>query len=494
MKKNMEEVDLNRAKILLVDDQPENLDVVIGILEPQGYDIRIGRSGLEALELVQRVVPDLILLDVMMPGLDGFETCRRLKTMPTINAIPVIFLTARTEAEAVIEGFEAGGVDYIAKPFKEQELRVRVATHIKLRLFMEALQEKNTALEAEIARRQALTVERDQLAGRLSLLSDEEAARWGIEGFIGQSATLKQILASVARLQQASTTSVLITGESGTGKELIARAIHFGSERATGPFVPVNCSAVPTELADSLFFGHVKGAFTGADRDKAGYFELADGGTLFLDEIGDMPLTLQAKLLRALEDGKVLAVGGSKERSVNVRVLSATNADLQTAIEQGQFRRDLFYRLASFPVEVPPLRQRQEDIPLLAHHFLALFAADMRRPQPTFSKAALQCLKNHPFPGNIRELKNVIERALIESGEVIEPAHLHLAPSPTAQPLSMPVFNADDLPLNMEQAEIALINRALRQTKGNVAQAARRLGINRMKVYRRLAAQEEGDA
>ena len=260
MKKNMEEVDLNRAKILLVDDQPENLDVVIGILEPQGYDIRIGRSGLEALELVQRVVPDLILLDVMMPGLDGFETCRRLKTMPTINAIPVIFLTARTEAEAVIEGFEAGGVDYIAKPFKEQELRVRVATHIKLRLFMEALQEKNTALEAEIARRQALTVERDQLAGRLSLLSDEEAARWGIEGFIGQSATLKQILASVARLQQASTTSVLITGESGTGKELIARAIHFGSERATGPFVPVNCSAVPTELADSLFFGHVKGA------------------------------------------------------------------------------------------------------------------------------------------------------------------------------------------------------------------------------------------
>ena len=482
-------MDLSNAKVLLVDDQPNNLDLLSRILEPEGYNILVALDGRQALELTRQSAPDLILLDVMMPGIDGFETCQRLQEDPATRDIPIIFLTARTDPADVVTGFQAGGVDYIAKPFGAEELRMRVTTQLRLRLFVRELTHKNEVLEAEIAQRRALTEERDQLAGRLTLISDEEAKRWGIEGFIGRSKTLEKILDEIARLQQASSTSVLITGESGTGKELIARAIHFGSDRAGGPFVPVNCSAIPAELADSLFFGHVKGAFTGADRDRVGYFELAEGGTLFLDEVGDMPAALQAKLLRALEDRHVLPVGGETEKAVNVRLLSATNADLASDIEQGHFRQDLYYRLASFPVEVPPLRERSDDIPLLAQHFLQLFAAEMRRPVSSISQAALTRLQAHNFPGNIRELKNVIERALIESDDhTIEPQHLHLtstsAPSPGKTPPSPAL--AEDLPLNLRQAEMALIRRALDQSDGNIAQAARLLGTSRMKIYRRV--------
>jgi transcriptional regulator with PAS, ATPase and Fis domain len=285
----------------------------------------------------------------------------------------------------------------------------------------------------------------------------------------------------------------MITGESGTGKELIARAIHFGSSRAKGPFVPVNCSAVPHELADSLFFGHVKGAFTGADRDRVGYFELANGGTLFLDEMGDMPLDLQAKLLRTLEDHKVLPIGAKTEKPVDVRILAATNANLETAIENNQFREDLYYRLTGFPVQIPPLRERKEDIPLLAEHFLNLFGVEMGLQQATISEDALARLSNHPFPGNIRELKNVIERALIESeGQTIEPAHLHLNLTPKSS-AQMSEDVAAGLPLNIKDAELALIKRALAETDGNIVEAAGLLGIHRTKIYRRLAEESHAD-
>jgi DNA-binding NtrC family response regulator len=257
-------IDLTGAKVLLVDDQRENLDVLVSILKPQGYDIRVALNGAAALDLVRRFVPDLILLDVMMPEMDGFETCRQLQADPTMRATPVVFLTARTELADVVAGFEAGGVDYIPKPFREQELRMRVATQLRLRRLVQELTQKNQVLETEIARRKALAEERDQLAGRISLISDEEAKHWGIAGFVGQSKTLAKILGDIERLQQVGTTSVLIMGESGTGKELVARALHFGSARAAGPFMPVNCSAIAGELADSLFFGHVKGSFTGA--------------------------------------------------------------------------------------------------------------------------------------------------------------------------------------------------------------------------------------
>ena len=486
-------INLSDAKILLVDDQPDNLNVLAGTLADEGYDIRMCLDGKTALELTERFVPDLILLDVMMPDLDGFEVCRRLKANPETQSTPIIFITARIDPADIVMGFQVGGADYILKPFNEEELKARVVTHLRLRQFVIELTEQKEALEREITQRKAVTQERDHLTHRLSLISEEEAKRWGIDGFIGKSKTLQKILTDIERLQQSANTSVMITGESGTGKELIARAIHFGSSRAKGPFVPVNCSAVPHELADSLFFGHVKGAFTGADRDRVGYFELANGGTLFLDEMGDMPLDLQAKLLRTLEDHKVLPIGAKTEKPVDVRILAATNANLETAIQNNQFREDLYYRLTGFPVQIPPLRERKEDIPLLAEHFLNLFGTEMGLQQATISEDALGRLSNHPFPGNIRELKNVIERALIESeGQTIEPAHLHLKlTSKSSAQMSEDV--AAGLPLNIKDAELALIKRALAETDGNIVEAAQLLGIHRTKIYRRLAEESHTD-
>ena len=483
---------ISGGRLLAVDDQRENIDVLVALLEPRGHDMLVAANGQEALALAHRFIPDLILLDVMMPDLDGFEVCRRLQADETTREIPVIFLTALNDSEHIVEGFDAGGHDYIAKPFNEQELVARVDLHLRLRAALRRVQEQYDLLLGETARRESLTLERDQLANRLSLISANEARRWGLDGFVGKSKTLKAILDSVAKLQQSSV-SVMISGESGTGKELVARAVHFGSERAQAPFVPVNCSAIPHELADSLFFGHIKGAFTGADDDRPGYFAQADGGTLFLDEIGDMPLDLQAKLLRVLEARAVMPVGGTEERPVDVRVVSATHVDLQEAVQRGAFRQDLYYRLAGFPVAVPALRERRGDIPLLVQHFLELLAAEMGTGVASMSEEALAVLAAYEFPGNIRELKNIVERALIDSGGgEIEPRHLYLdaALAPTAAPMAA---TAADLPLNVAEAELALIQRALAQTKGNVLQSSKLLGISRARLYRRLA-QAAGDA
>lgn len=276
-------------------------------------------------------------------------------------------------------------------------------------------------------------------------------------GFIGQSQTIRKIATDVRRLQATGTTSVLIVGESGTGKELIARAIHFGGSREKGPFIPVNCAAIPAELAESLFFGHVKGAFTGATTDRKGYFELADGGTLFLDEIGEMSLGLQAKLLRALEDGSFAPLGATREKRVNVRTLAATNVDLQARLADGKFRSDLYFRFAQFRVVVPPLRERPEDIPLLAEHFLKMFAMEMGMEKPTLSREALAALETYHFPGNVRELKHIIEGALIKSsGLEIQPEHLHFLPDPL-----LPSSESGlEIPFNLQQAEVFLIKRA----------------------------------
>jgi len=494
---NTSAIDLSGAKVLLVDDQRENLDVLVGILKREGYDIRVALNGAVGLDLARRFGPDLILLDVLMPEMDGLEMCRQLQADPAISAIPVVFLTARAELEDVVAGFEAGGADFIPKPFREKELRMRVETQLRVSRLVQELTHKNKALEEEIRQRKAiaeerdqLNEERDQLAGRISQISAAEAKHWGIAGFVGQSKTLGKILVDIERLQQAGTTSVLISGESGTGKELVARALHFGSMRKDGPFVPVNCSAIAGDLADSLLFGHVKGAFTGANEDRAGYFLSADGGTLFLDEIGDMPLDLQAKLLRVLEERAVVPVGGTKEKAVNVRVLAATHVDLEQRVRERQFRQDLYFRLAGFPVQVPPLRDREEDIPLLARHFVEIFAGEMGIHTPPIDEAALSDLVNYAWPGNVRELKNAMERALIESGgEAIGRAYLHLSADMIALPIEKGVA-LEELPLNMEQAEWILMNRALAQTKGNVVKAAQLLGINRTKIYRRMAAEQ----
>jgi DNA-binding NtrC family response regulator len=408
----------------------------------------------------------------------------------------VIFITGRDEPDAIVEGFRAGGVDYVVKPFHSEEVLARLRTHLALHELTRRLEarsaelgEANEKLRHEIALRRDAESARDDAGERLSLMAAREEERWGIQGFIGRSQLVTSVVESVRRVRGV-LTSVLITGESGTGKELIARAVHFGGARAAQAFVPVNCSAIPAELAESVFFGHRRGAFTGADRDRKGCFELAHRGTLFLDEVGDMPAPLQAKLLRVLESGTFTTVGGEREQRADVRIVAATNVDLEAKVRDGRFRQDLYYRLARFTVRTPPLRERVEDIPLLAEHFIRVLSREMARRPPSLRDDALERLQQYEFPGNVRELKNVIERALIESaGSPVGPEHLGLpsAPRPSAKPAARRGV-AEDLPLNLEAAERALIDRALAESGGNVALAARLLGVPRMRIYRRLRA------
>ena len=442
-----EQIDPKRPQVLIVDDTPDNLKILWDVLEPEGYKILAAPNGKTALRIATGALPDLILLDIMMPDMNGYEVCRQLKENETTKQIPVIFITVRDEKESVIEAFRAGGVDYIIKPFENEEVLLRVNTHLEINRLTQTLSEKNRdleqrteeltlanqrlqkanqQLEQEIARRKQAEEAQQKADEQLSMISQQETQRWGIEGFVGKSQTIGKILADVRSLQSTGTTSVLIIGESGTGKELIARAIHFGGTRAKGPFISLNCSTIPGELAESTLFGHLKGAFTGADKSRKGYFELASGGTLFLDEIGEMSLQLQPKLLRVIEDGCIMPVGGTSEKHVDVRIIAATNQNLAEKISQGKFREDLYFRLEGFTVTVPPLRERKEDIPLLVHHFLTMFATEMGIEGPEISPEALSALEAYHFPGNIRELKNIIEHALIKSGgSVIQPEHLH---------------------------------------------------------------------
>jgi DNA-binding NtrC family response regulator len=492
-------------KILLVDDIPTNITVLAAALEPEGYEILAAPDGPSALKVASRALPSLILLDIMMPEMDGLETCRRLKADKLTRDIPVIFITARGEIESVAEGFRAGAVDYVVKPFQTEEVLARVSTHLRLARLTRALLQKNSALEtktneltAEIDRRKQVERALQQADAQLTVLSDLESLRGNLAGMVGSSAHIKKITRDIERLHQFSNTSVLVLGESGTGKELIARAIHFGSPRAKAPFIAINCVAIPSELAESILFGHVKGAFTGATADRKGCFELAHGGTLFLDEIGDMPVSLQVKLLRVLEDGFITPVGAGESRKADVRIIAATNADLDRRISDGSFRKDLYFRLARYTVSTPPLREHLEDVPLLALHFLRSFASEMGLKPPGIGPKSLAVLAEYDYPGNVRELRNIIERALIESGgRDIEPAHLgHLRPAPVAASAARgaKIELAASLPLNLAEAEEFLIQRALQETGGNIANAARLLGIHRTRIYRKLAQEEPAEA
>ena len=504
--------DLTGARILLVDDTPANLSVLCELLESEGCNISMAPSGPVALNLATQAPPDLILLDVVMPDMDGYEVCRRLKQDATTSEIPVLFITAQDLTESVLTGFEVGGLDYITKPFRAQEVLARVQTHLAVSRLTRQLTEKNRELEQKYRELKEEAAQRQALKGKLSMISEREVERWGLEGFVGQSPTIERIFEQIHLMQESAATSVLITGESGTGKELIARAIHFGSARSEEPFVPVNCAAFPADLVESMLFGHVKGSFTGADADRIGFFQTADGGTLFLDEIGDMPMDLQAKLLRVLEDGEVRRIGETKTTTVDVRVLAATNVDLEKRIRDGSFRQDLYFRLARFTVAAPPLRQRVEDVPLLAQHFLNLFAREMGRDAPPLNPDVVERLLTYSFPGNVRELKNIVERALIESrGGEIRPSHLHFLSEAEggnatrargavstsevdAEATASGETAAAALPLNLEQAELLVVKRAIASCNGNISDAARLLGTNRNRIYRALAQDKSGDA
>jgi DNA-binding NtrC family response regulator len=459
------------ANVVVVDDEPRTCQTIAAYLRGLPCEVTAFSDPAECLGHLQRSPADIVIADIRMPRLDGIMVLRQVKEWrPDTD---VIIVTGAAEKSEAIQALKLGAFDFFEKPVERIEL---VETVRKALRYRQAVHE------------------RDQFAAQVSFLSQRELERWGTTAFVGDSPEMARVRKQIEQVRRAANTSVLVTGESGTGKELVARAIHFEGPRRGGPFVPVNCPAVPAALAESVLFGHVKGAFTGATSAQKGYFCHAAGGTLFLDEIGDMPGEMQTKLLRVLEDGVVTPVGGAGGERVDVRVIAATNADLGGKIEAGQFRADLYYRLAGFVIHVPALRDRRGDIVPLARHFARLLSREMGMTEPRVEAGALAVLQGHTYPGNVRELRNVMERALIQSGgEAIETEHIHFLShgGPVGVAEAWPASTSgswEGFPLNLAAAEEVLIRRALAEVDGNVSAAARLLGINRTKLYRRMAA------
>jgi DNA-binding NtrC family response regulator len=445
--------------ILIVDDELLNRDLLEQELVEAGYRALSAENGEQAIKLAIDAHPELILLDAMMDGLDGFATCERLKASDATRGIPVVFLTALADTEVKLRAFRAGAVDYVTKPFQTEELLARVGAHIRLRREIEAHRKSKSTIQY--------------------LVEEIRAER---HAMVGESPALRRVLEQVGQVAKTDTT-VLIQGETGTGKELVARAIHDASARRERPLVKLNCAALPRELVESELFGHEKGAFTGALQQRRGRFELADGGTLFLDELGELPLEAQAKLLRVLQEREFERVGGSRTLRVDVRVIAATNRDLQSQVAAGRFRADLFYRLNVFPIAVPALRERRDDIGRLVQHFAEQTARKLGRQLEGVSPSFLESAAAYHWPGNIRELENVVERAMIMSrGTQLDGADL-LAPGRAQGPASLPVE------ATLEEMERAHIRRVLEAT-GWVIEgqggAARILGLNASTLRGRL--------
>jgi two-component system response regulator PilR (NtrC family) len=434
-------------RVLIVDDEQSMREWLTIALSQDGYEVESAASGEDALKVLERTPIDFALVDLRMAGMDGIATLRGIKKIdPTI---PVVIMTAYATAETAVQALTIEKAHaYIFKPFKLDELRDHVHKALELR----ELRHENERL-------------RGMIQGRFRYL-------------IGRSAKMQEIFATIERLGDSKAT-VLVTGESGTGKELVAKAIHFNSNRKDKRFVPVNCGAIPQELMESELFGHVKGAFTGAVANKQGLFEVADGGTLFLDEVSELPLHLQVKLLRVLEEPEIRPVGGVKAVRVDVRIVAATNREMAKAVADKLFREDLFYRLNVISVHLPPLRERHEDIPLLVRHFLDKFAAAAGVEPKDISPEALSLLERYSWPGNVRELENVIERAVtLEAKPVIReeslPDSIRGAHAPDVTRVELPPEGLD-LDAFMERIERDLLTQALRRTDGIQSRAAQLL-------------------
>ena len=417
----------NKSTILVVDDTPTNISILLNYLSRQNFRVLVARDGESAIEQAKFAKPDLILLDVMMPGLDGFETCKRLKDDEDTKEIPILFITALANTADKVKGFHIGAVDYVTKPIQHEEVLARVTTQLKIRNLQRELLEANNRLEERVMQQTSELLEankqlkdalfeverlKNQLQAENAYLKEEINRGHNSEEIVCESEELTKTLVEIKRFASTDAT-VLILGETGTGKELIARAIHRSSLRKERALVKVNCAALPSNLIEDELFGHEKGAFTGAFTQRIGRFELANGGTIFLDEIGDLPLELQAKLLRILQDGDFERLGNSETIDVDVRVIAATNKDLKSAIRSGEFREDLYYRLNVIPISLPPLRERKDDIPLLVTHFLEKNCEKFRKNIDTIPEATMEILQSYSWPGNVRELENIVERAVI---------------------------------------------------------------------------------
>ncbi|MFO1363071.1 MAG: sigma-54 dependent transcriptional regulator [Burkholderiales bacterium] len=464
---------MTSARILVVDDTPAIVKLLVDLLSVNGFDVVAASSGTEGLERAAADAPDLVLLDVMMPDLDGFAVCERLKAHAATRDVPVIFITALNEALDKVRAFSTGGVDYLTKPFEPRELLARVSTHLALRRARRELEEQNARLRAEI-----------EAHGRsravIGALEDEIRTGHDFREIVGRSPRLVKLLDDLA-LVAATGSTVLVLGETGTGKELIARAIHDRSPRRERALVKVNCAALPRELVESELFGHEKGAFTGATQQRRGRFELADGGTLFLDEVGELPLEAQAKLLRVLQEQEFERVGGTRALRTDVRVIAATNRDLGSRAAAGEFRADLYYRLNVFPVTVPALRERREDIPLLVGHFLGKAARKLGKSFDGASPAFLERAAAYDWPGNVRELENAVERAaILARGPVLDSLEPFGAMVPVAARAgAQPETPAGSAALaDVERAHIERVLGAARWVIEGERGAARVLGLN----------------
>jgi two-component system nitrogen regulation response regulator NtrX len=446
-----------KPSILIVDDEPGVRAALGGVLRDEGYSVDAVSSGEACLERLTRGPVDLVVLDVWLPGMDGLATLARLRERQVDAS--VVLISGHGNIESAVRAIKMGAFDFVEKPLSLDKtvLVIRNALHQR------RLEAENRALRARVDRTQTM---------------------------VGESYAMRQLREQVA-MAAPTNGRVLIYGENGTGKELVARTIHALSRRRAAAFVEVNCAAIPEELIESELFGHVRGAFTGAVADRRGKFEVADGGTIFLDEIGDMSLKTQAKVLRVLQEQTVDAVGGKSAIKVDVRVLAATNKELQTEIRAGRFREDLYFRLNVIPIFVPPLRERQEDIPLLADHFMAEFAREYGRRVKSFESGARMVLQDYPWPGNVRELRNVIERLMIMvPGDSISPSDLaSLDPAAASRPAaSEPPGERLTLHEARDQFERDLILRTLAEQQGNMSRTAEVLGVERSNLYRKMKA------
>ncbi|HEV8713922.1 MAG TPA: sigma-54 dependent transcriptional regulator [Candidatus Binatia bacterium] len=444
---------LSRARILVLDDDREVGDLLVDFLTDEGYMVEACQEGADALAILEKLQSDLLITDLVMDGMQGMEVLRTAKLRDPHLA--VVMITAFGSIESAVEAMRLGAFYYLTKPFKNADLRL---------LIERALEEKHLRTEIRRLRREVET-------------------HYHFDQIISRSAKMQRVFELLDRLRD-SDVNVLLTGESGTGKDLITRTLHYHSERKRAPFVPVNCAAIPEQLLESELFGYVRGAFTDARRDKKGLFVEAHGGTLLLDEIGELPLVLQAKLLRVIEDKEVRPLGATSGEKVDVRIIAATNRDLRRAVTEGKFRQDLFYRLDVVEISLPPLRERPEDLPLLIEHFIARSQRASRVTR--LSAGALRILLNYPWPGNVREVENTLERALVlcRGEEITEedlPPHMIMSNAGVAS-LQEALLRRRSL-ADMEREYILL---AMELTEGNKKEAAELLDIDRKTLYAKL--------
>jgi two-component system NtrC family response regulator len=440
--------------VWVVDDDRNLLKILSLTLKAGGHEVASFSAGQDAIAAMNAGVPDALVTDLQMPGMDGVELLRAAKEIH--GELPIILLTAHGSIDRAVEAMKAGAYDFLTKPVDNEKLFVTVRN----------------------------AIHHGQLLRDLAKLRENRRDALGAT-IVGSSTAMRRVRDAVARVSGHDTT-VLVTGETGVGKEVVARGIHAASPRMSAPFIAVNCGAIPETLIESELFGHVRGAFTGAVRDQKGKVEIASGGTLFLDEVGELSLAAQTRLLRVVQERIVIPVGSEKERKVDVRVIAATNRDLTTAIATGRFRQDLFYRLNVFPLEIPPLRERLDDLPPLVAHLLGRLTDD----PPDVAPEAFEKLKSHSWPGNVRELDNILQRALIHADEgVIRPEHIigmgnaGAARAEIAPPIEQ--AGPDEI-IELAEIERAMILRALKKAECNQTKAARMLGITRMALIYRM--------